>query len=192
MSWISSVAVRKTLFAGLAAAFLAAIAGSAEAEPPLVGDMVKFVPSAGDRTAPDTPFISATGEPIKLDSYRGKTVLLNFWATWCAPCVKELPALDRLNAELGAELGSDKFEVLLVSIDRGGPRVFEPFLEKLGITSLASSADEKAALLRAFKAPGLPTSFLIAPDGAVKGRLVGDAEWDSAAAKDLINYYASN
>ncbi len=192
MSWISSVAVKKTIFAGLVATLLVAIAGSAEAEPPLVGDMVKFVPSAGDRTAPDTPFISATGDAIKLDSYRGKTVLLNFWATWCAPCVKELPALDRLNAELGAELGGDKFEVLLVSIDRGGRRVFEPFLEKLGIKSLASTADEKTALLRAFKAPGLPTSFLIAADGTIKGRLVGDAEWDSAAAKDLINYYASN
>ncbi|MEQ8335101.1 TlpA disulfide reductase family protein [Nisaea sp.] len=188
MSWISSVAVRKTLFAGLLAACLTVIAGSAEAEPPLVGDMVKFVPSAGDRTAPDIPFISATGEPIKLDSYRGKTILLNFWATWCAPCVKELPALDRLSAELG----SDRFAVLLVSIDRGGARVFEPFLEKLGIHNLASAADQKAALLRAFKAPGLPTSFLIAPDGTVKGRLVGDAAWDSAAAKDLINYYASN
>tara|TARA_R110002126_G_scaffold20190_8_gene75018 strand:+ start:1129 stop:1695 length:567 start_codon:yes stop_codon:yes gene_type:complete len=188
VSWISSVAVKKTLFAGLAAAFMAAIAGSAEAEPPLVGDMVKFVPSAGDRTAPDTPFISATGEAIKLDSYRGKTVLLNFWATWCAPCVKELPALDRLSAELA----SDRFEVLLVSIDRGGARVFEPFLEKHGISNLTSAADKKAELLRAFKAPGLPTSFLIAPNGAIKGRLVGDAEWDSAAAKDLINYYASN
>ena len=188
MSWISSVAVRKTVLAGLAAVFLAAMAGSAEAEPPLVGDMVKFVPSAGDRIAPDTPFISATGEPIKLDSYRGKTVLLNFWATWCAPCVKELPALDRLNAEMA----SDRFEVLLVSIDRGGARVFEPFLEKLGIRNLASAADPKAALLRSFKAPGLPTSFLIAADGTIKGRLVGDAAWDSAAAKDLINYYASN
>ena len=82
--------------------------------------------------------------------------------------------------------------MLLVSIDRGGARVFEPFLEKHGISNLTSAADKKAELLRAFKAPGLPTSFLIAPNGAIKGRLVGDAEWDSAAAKDLINYYASN
>lgn len=188
MSWISSIAVKKTVFAGLVAAALAVTAGSAEAEPPLVGDMVKFVPSAGDRTAPDTPFISAKGEPIKLDSYRGKTVLLNFWATWCAPCVKELPALDRLSGALA----SDTFEVLLVSIDRGGAHVFEPFLEKLGVKNLTSSADKKAALLRAFKAPGLPTTFLISSDGTIKGRLVGDADWDSAAAKDLINYYTSN
>ena len=116
MSWISSVAVRKTIRACLAALFLAASASSAKTAPPLVGDMVKFVPSDGGRIAPDTPFISAAGEPIKLESYRGKTVLLNFWATWCAPCIKELPALDRLSTELGG----DRFEVLLVSIDRGG------------------------------------------------------------------------
>ena len=78
-----------------------------------------------------------------------------------------------------------------MSIDRGGPGIFEPFLEKLGIRNLASAADKKTELLRAFKAPGLPTTFLIATDGMIKGRLVGDAEWDSAAAKDLINYYSS-
>ena len=188
MSWISSVAVRKTIRACLAALFLAASASSAKAAPPLVGDMVKFVPSDGGRIAPDTPFISAAGEPIKLESYRGKTVLLNFWATWCAPCIKELPALDRLSTELGG----DRFEVLLVSIDRGGPHIFEPFLEKLGIRNLASAADKKAELLRAFKAPSLPTTFLIASDGVIKGRLVGDAEWDSAAARDLIIYYSSD
>lgn len=188
MSWITSVTVRKIALAALLAAGLASQAGMARAEPPQQGDMVKFVPSAEDRTAPDIPFISAAGEPIKLDSYRGKTVLVNFWATWCPPCVKELPSLDRLNAELGGE----EFEVLLVSIDRGGAKVYEPFLEKLGIANLRSAADSKATLMRAFKAPGLPTSYLIGPDGTIRGRLVGDAEWDSAPAKDLITYYTSN
>ncbi|UUX48173.1 TlpA family protein disulfide reductase [Nisaea acidiphila] len=188
MSWITSMTVKTMALAGLLVAGLAALAVDASAEPPQRGDMVKFVPASEDRSAPDTPFISADGEPIKLDSYRGKTVLVNFWATWCPPCVKELPSLDRLNAEL-----ADKnFEVVLVSIDRGGARVFEPFLEKLGIRELRSSADSKAALMRAFKAPGLPTTYLIGPDGTIKGRLVGDAEWDSAAAKELIMYYTSN
>ncbi|WP_420402710.1 TlpA family protein disulfide reductase [Nisaea sp.] len=188
MSWIASLPVRKIALAALLAAGLASQAGTAGAEPPQQGDMVKFVPSAEDRTAPDIPFISAAGEPIKLDSYRGKTVLVNFWATWCPPCVKELPSLERLNAEMG---GPD-FEVVLVSIDRGGARIYEPFLEKLGIAGLRSAADSKAALMRAFKAPGLPTTYLIGPDGTVQGRLVGDAEWDSAAAKELIKYYTSN
>ena len=180
--------VKTMALAGLLAAALATLAADASAEPPQQGDMVKFVPAAEDRPAPDTPFISADGEPIKLDSYRGKTVLLNFWATWCPPCVKELPALDRLNAELAG----DNFEGVLVSIDRGGARVFKPFLEKLGIDRPRSAADSKAALMRAFKAPGLPTTYLIGPDGIIKGRLVGDAEWDSAAAKKLIMYYTSN
>lgn len=188
MSWITSVLVKKLAPAGLLALGLVALAENAGAAPPQQGDMVKFVPATEDRTAPDTPFISAEGEPIKLDSYRGKMVLVNFWATWCAPCVKELPALDRLNADLGG----DDFEVVLISIDRGGARVFEPFMEKLGIETLKSAADSKAALMRAFKAPGLPTTYLIAPDGSIKGRLIGDAEWDSADAKDLIMYYASN
>lgn len=188
MSWIASVTVRKIALAALLAAALASQAGRAGAEPPQQGDMVKFVPSAEDRPAPDIPFISAAGEPIKLDSYRGKTVLVNFWATWCPPCVKELPSLERLNAEIGGPA----FEVVLISIDRGGARVYEPFLEKLGIAGLSSAADTKAELMRAFKAPGLPTTFLIGPEGTIRGRLVGDAEWDSAAAKDLIKYYASS
>jgi thiol-disulfide isomerase/thioredoxin len=188
VSWITSVTVKKLALAGLLFAGLSALAGNAVAEPPQQGDMVKFVPSSEDRTAPDTPFISAAGEPIKLDSYRGKTVLVNFWATWCPPCVKELPSLDKLNAEMG---GKD-FEVVLISIDRGGSRVYRPFLEKLGIRNLHSAADTKAALMREFKAPGLPTTYLIGPDGRIRGRLVGDAMWDSAAAKDLIMYYTSN
>ena len=187
MSWMSKMPIKKVMLAGLLFAALTPISG-AFAEAPLEGDMVKFVPSAETRLVPDTPFISADGQPIKLESFKGKTILLNFWATWCAPCVKELPSLDRLNADLGDE----SFEVVLVSIDRGGARVYKPFMEKLGITATGSAEDSKAALMRAMKAPGLPTTYLVAPDGNILGRLVGDAEWDSDAAKALIKYYTSS
>jgi thiol-disulfide isomerase/thioredoxin len=156
----------------------------AGAEPALNG----YVALRPPVPVPGTPFISAGGQAIKLADWRGKAVLVNFWATWCAPCVKELPSLDRLQAALG---GQD-FEVVLVSMDRGGPAVYEPFLEKLGLKHLRSGSDPKGALVRELKAPGIPLTLLVDPRGMVVGKLLGSAEWDSAAAKALIKSYLGN
>lgn len=155
------------------------------ASPPIEGPMIKFVASNPPVPVPDIPFIGARGKTIKLADYNGRMVLLNFWATWCSPCIRELPSLQAL----GTSIDDDRFAVQLVSIDRGGAGVFGPFLEKLGITGITSAADPKAALLRAFKAPGIPISVLISPDGLVLGRLIGDADWNSPAARALIKFY---
>ncbi|HEY9568502.1 MAG TPA: TlpA disulfide reductase family protein, partial [Thalassobaculum sp.] len=125
------------------------------------------------------------GRPIKLDAYRGSLVLLNVWATWCAPCIRELPSLDRLQAELGGE----RFRVVLLSVDRKGLETAAPFLEKLGIANLRTAADPKSELARALGATGLPTSVLLDADGRIVGRMLGDAEWDSPAAKALLLHY---
>ena len=134
---------------------------------------------------PDVAFLDADGAPIKLDAFEGQVVLLNFWATWCAPCVKELPALDALQADLGG----DDFTVLIVSVDRKGEEVAAPFLEDLGITHLQSAFDAESELARALSATGLPTTYVIDRDGMVRGRLPGDAEWHSDPAKALMSYY---
>jgi thiol-disulfide isomerase/thioredoxin len=154
--------------------------------PPLQGWMQAFEPYSPPRSAPATPFLSAGGRPIKLADLEGGMVLVNFWATWCGPCIRELPSLAKLQADLG---GRD-FNVLLVSIDRGGAGVYEPFLtERLGIKNLGSAGDARGELSRAIGMRGLPTSVLIDRHGRMVGKLVGAAEWDSAEAKRLIRYY---
>jgi len=155
------------------------------ADPPISGTMIKFVASDPPVPVPETPFISADGETIKLADLKGRFVLLNFWATWCAPCIRELPSIEALSQAVT----DPRFEVMLVSIDRGGAKVHQPFLQKLGITTLSSASDPSAKLLRALKSPGVPVTLLIGPDGMIQGRLIGDAEWDSEPARALIHHY---
>lgn len=158
---------------------------AATSGPPIEGPMIKFVASNPPVPVPDTPFIGADGETIKLADYNGRLVLLNFWATWCAPCIRELPSLEKLSTTVT----DPRFMVQLVSIDRGGAEFHGPFLKKLGITALVSASDPRAALLRALKGPGIPITVLVNCKGMIVGRLIGDAQWDSPAARRLIQYY---
>lgn len=158
---------------------------TATSGPPIEGAMIKFVASDPPIPVPDTPFIGARDETIKLADHAGRLVLLNFWATWCAPCIRELPSLEAL----ATSIQDERFMVQLVSIDRGGAKVHGPFLEKLGISAITSASDPRAALLRALKGPGIPITVLINPKGMIVGRLIGDAEWNSPEAKALIQFY---
>lgn len=160
-------------------------AATATSGPPIEGSMIKFVASDPPIPVPDTPFIGAQGETIKLADYAGRLVLVNFWATWCAPCIRELPSIEAL----GKSIDDERFTIQLISIDRGGVKVHGPFLEKIGVTSVTSASDPKAALLRALKGPGIPITVLISPEGMVVGRLIGDAEWNSPEAQSLIRFY---
>lgn len=152
-----------------------------------VGAMENFKVAQHPAPAPNGSFVNGDGATVSLADFRGKLVLLNFWATWCGPCVRELPDLDRLQAELG---GPD-FTVIALSSDRKGPEVVAPFLTKLGIEHLAAYNDKRATVQRAFKVFGLPTTVLLDADGRELGRLVGPAEWDSEDAKRLIRHYLS-
>jgi thiol-disulfide isomerase/thioredoxin len=118
------------------------------------------------------------GRSRSLADFKGKVVLLNIWATWCVPCRKEMPALDRLQAALG---GPD-FEVVALSIDRGGMDVVRKFLGDIGVRHLAVYLDTAGKAMRALGALGLPTTLLVGRDGLELGRLVGPAEWDSPEA----------
>ena len=109
-------------------------------------------------------------------------VLLNFWATWCSPCRREMPALDRLQAALG---GPD-FEVVAVSLDRGSDEGPAGFLKETGVTHLQLYHDGSVRAGAAFNVFGMPTTLLIGRKGEILGRLVGPAEWDDASAQALV------
>ncbi|WP_137935449.1 TlpA family protein disulfide reductase [Mesorhizobium comanense] len=131
---------------------------------------------------PEISFADAVGQPKTLADYSGKIVLLNIWATWCAPCRKEMPTLDRLQAELG---GPD-FEVVALSMDRKGPDVVKRFFAEIGVTHLAVNIDTSAKAMFELGTVGLPTTLLIDREGKEVGRLIGPAEWDSLDMVDFI------
>ena len=135
--------------------------------------------------APDVKFTNGVGEKITLADFHGRVLLVNFWATWCAPCIKEMPSLDKLQEKFG----SDDFQVVAVNEDRGGAKVAGPFLKKLGTPNLDVFVGDKMKLMRALKVRGLPTSFLLDRKGRVVGKLVGIVEWDTPEAEALIAYY---
>jgi thiol-disulfide isomerase/thioredoxin len=146
------------------------------------GAMAAFVFKATPEPLAEVAFKGAGGRELTLAHWRGRVVLLNLWATWCAPCRKEMPELDRLQAELG----SDRFEVVALAVDRAGAEGARKFLNETGVKSLALYVDQAARAGTQLKAIGLPTTILIDREGREIGRLTGPAVWDSAEAKRLI------
>ena len=146
------------------------------------GEMAAFVTKKEPEALGEIAFKGKAGEELSLKSWQGRVVLLNLWATWCAPCRKEMPALDRLQAELG----SKDFEVVALAVDRAGTEAAAKFLAQVDVKSLALYVDGTARAGTALKAVGLPTTILIDRRGREIGRLTGPAEWDSADAKRLI------
>lgn len=124
---------------------------------------------------PEVAFFDAKGRDMRISDLRGKVVILNFWATWCTPCVVEMPALDRLQAAFGDET----LAVVALSEDREGRRAVEPFLDKLGIKSLGMYFDRNQALAQALGADKLPATYILDREGRAVGRLIGPADWDS-------------
>lgn len=141
-----------------------------------------FVPLDKRRRVPDIGFADGEGRQLNLADFRGRLVLLNLWATWCAPCRREMPALDRLQAALG---GPD-FEVVALSIDRQGVSVVRDFFEKLKLEALAIYIDRSAKAEQTLSVVGIPTTLLIDRSGAEIGRAVGAAEWDDPEAIKVI------
>lgn len=147
--------------------------------------MTTFVFKDPPVSLPEFQFVNADGKPVSLKDWRGKVVLLNLWATWCAPCRGEMPALDRLESELG----SDKFEVVAVAVDKSGLEGARKFLDETKAQKLKLYADPTARLGNELKVIGMPTSILVDGEGREIGRLIGPAEWDSADAKRLIQSF---
>jgi thiol-disulfide isomerase/thioredoxin len=155
----------------LAASLLLALAGFAHAaEPP-----PRFIVHETPRPVPSIAFKDGEGHERTLAEFRDKVVLLNVWATWCAPCRKEMPTLDRLEAMLGGP----EFEVVALSIDRAGLAPVAKFFGEIGVSRLGTFIDESGKVVRELGAYGLPITILIDRDGREIGRLVGPAEWDA-------------
>ncbi len=134
--------------------------------------------------APKTKFLDEKNLPTSIDAFKGRIVVLNLWATWCAPCIREMPSLERLASHMPA----DQFAFVAVSQDKGGMAVAKPFLDRLGIRGLSVYTDPVGRLPREFGGRGMPTTFIIGKSGDVISRLEGSADWD---AKEIASYLAS-
>jgi thiol-disulfide isomerase/thioredoxin len=146
------------------------------------GDMAAFVVKKQPAPVPAIQMIDGDGKPVSLADWKGKVVLLNLWATWCAPCLQEMPSLDQLKGALGGK----NFDVVAVSIDRGAQEKPKGFFAKAGIKSLRFLQDPSGRAFADLKTPGMPTTLLIDRDGREIGRLVGPAEWNSPDAQALV------
>ena len=151
------------------------------------GEVAALTMATAPLRLPDLTFEDADGKPRKLSEWRGHTVLVNLWATWCVPCRKEMPALDRLQTKLG---GKD-FEVVAINIDTRDPEKPKNFLKEAQLTRLNYFSDGKAKVFQDLKAIGralgMPTSVLVDGQGCEIATIAGPAEWASDDAVKLIS-----
>jgi thiol-disulfide isomerase/thioredoxin len=150
------------------------------------GEVAAFAVADPSRRLPDLAFRDATGAERHLADWRGRTVLLNLWATWCVPCRKEMPALEALQGKLGGP----GFEVVAVNIDTRDADKPRAWLKEVGIDRLAYYADPTAKVFQDLKimgrAAGMPTTLLVDPAGCELGTVAGPAEWASEDAVKLV------
>jgi thiol-disulfide isomerase/thioredoxin len=164
-----------------------AVETAARIKPLVHGEVAALAVADTPFRLPDLTFKDAQGHDRTLADWRGRTVLLNLWATWCVPCRREMPALDALQADLGGP----KFQVVAVNIDQRDPQKPLAFLKQIGVTRLAYYSDDSAqvfeALKTAGKAFGMPTTLLVDPKGCEIGDMAGPAEWASDDGVKLVS-----
>ena len=134
---------------------------------------------------PEFRFFDGDARPLSLHDFLGRPILLNIWATWCVPCRKEMPSLDRLQAKFDPS----QFLVLTLSIDRQGVSAVKQFYQELGLKSLGIYVDQSGAAMNLLRVPGLPTTVLVNGDGREIGRKIGPAEWDSPQTVALLRQH---
>lgn len=161
---------------------------AAQIAPLATGDMAALAVAKEVKPVADVGFIDASGAERKLSDWRGRTVLVNLWATWCAPCRKEMPDLDILQKTLGA----DAFEVVAINLDRGGADKGKSFYSEIGVGELAYYHDPQGRIFRDLAAFGMPTTLLVGEDGCEIGRLAGAANWASQDSVNLIKAALGN
>jgi len=178
--------MQKLLFALLYTALLgvanAGAADVARAEALREGEMRKLIFHSTPIATTDTPFLAEDGTEMTLASYAGKHVVLNFWATWCAPCRKEMPML----ADMQTTLGGASFEVVTIATGRNPQPAMERFFEEIGVDNLPLHTDRRQALARDMGVLGLPVTVILDPEGMEIARMQGDADWSSDSAYAVI------
>jgi len=163
-----------------------AVALSRKLAPLAQGEVAALTMATTPLRLPDLAFEDADGKPKKLSDWRGRTVLVNLWATWCVPCRKEMPALDSLQTKLGGP----NFQVVAINIDTRDPQKPKNFLKDANLTRLDYYTDQKAKIFQELKsigrALGMPTSVLVDGEGCEIATIAGPAQWDSDDAVKLI------
>ena len=174
---------RRVILTGAAAAV--ALPATAWAEIPkslVTGAMARFKPARPPKPMPDLEFLDADDKPLRLANLTGKARLINLWATWCAPCVKEMPSLDRLQATMPR----DRFMVLPISLDGPSKSKVAPFYKERNLTDLGIFYDKGRKAMSVLDVSLLPTSILVDPEGRELGRIEGDADWDAPESIALM------
>jgi thiol-disulfide isomerase/thioredoxin len=146
------------------------------------GTMANFSLTKTPTEVSDLRFVDERGQDRKFSDFHGKLILVNFWATWCAPCRQEMPSLDALKVALGGP----NFDIVAISLDRNGAKVARKFLDDTKASHLSLYLDPAGRTGRTMGAFGLPLTVLVGEDGREIGRLVGPAVWSSAEAEALI------
>ena len=149
------------------------------------GDMKKLALHAAPAPLPEAVLLDADDNPKSMADYHGKWVVLNFWATWCAPCRHEMPSLDRLQAAM------PDIAVVPVATGRNAVPGIQKFYAEAGITNLPVLRDPKSDLARSASVMALPVTLILNPQGQEVARLIGDAEWDSDSAKAVLSALAA-
>ena len=172
----------------LVLAIVAILAGqssieSAQAQP-VSGSVAKFKPAPQDKSAPPIVALDAKDQPLDTKQYTGRLVVLNFWATWCGPCVKEMPSLDRSQAALGAQ----GLSVLPLSLEGPTKARVQPFFVAQKLTQLPILFDQGNKTFASYGVTVLPTTILLR-DGKELGRIEGPAEWDDPDGTALLQFY---
>lgn len=147
------------------------------------GDMRKLIFHGAPKDISQNTFVTGAGGEATLQDYKGKVVLLNFWATWCAPCRHEMPML----SELQTELSGDDFEVVTLATGRNLVPAMEKFFEEINVSNLPLHRDPKSTVARDMAVLGLPATVLLDREGREIARLHGDADWSSDTARAVLS-----
>ena len=142
---------------------------------------LKYSPLRSGRPAPDFTLPGLDGKMVSLADHKGHVVLLNIWATWCPPCIDEMPSMETLYKEFKGE----NFEILAVSIDALGARAVAPFMKKYNL-SFPALLDPEGTIKSLYQTPGVPESFIIDQQGIVVEKIIGPRNW---AAPEVVRYF---
>ncbi len=180
MSVLRSVVLRVAIVTSLL--LPAAVSANHAATEPSDGTVNSFIKVDPPKSVKPVPMMRGEHEAIDLSAFNGKLVLLNFWATWCPPCLRELPALDRLQQRLG----SDRFEVVAVALDQKGYAGAREFYDRLNIKHLELYVGTVEAFGKEFPVDVFPANFMIDADGRVLSFMRSYADWDAPEAEQMI------
>lgn len=177
--------MRKLLGVVYTALALGAILGVGAAQADIAdlrhGEMKKLVIHAEPVAVPDAALVTDTDAPVSLSDHHGRWVLVNFWATWCAPCRREMPSLDRLQVEM------PDLAVIPVATGRNAVEGIKRFYDEAGVTHLPIVRDPQSELARGMGVMALPITVILNPEGQEVARLIGDADWAGPDARVMLD-----